>query len=101
MPIHIQDKVVSEIRKTIREGHTNKLDKFTIDQFKAPVVITVKKNGSVKLAMNAKLMNDQIFNNNFQKPKLLELLDSAARITTSDTSGVVWFTKLDLKFSFT
>ena len=33
-------------------------------------------------------------------PNLLELLDSAAQIITSDFSGDVWFTSLDLKYAF-
>ena len=33
-------------------------------------------------------------------PNLLELLDSAAQIITSDQVGDVWFTSLDLKYAF-
>ena len=33
-------------------------------------------------------------------PNLLELLDSAAQIITSNKSGDVWVTSLDLKFAF-
>ena len=33
-------------------------------------------------------------------PNLLELLDSAAQIITSDKIGDVWFTSLDLKYAF-
>ena len=100
VPVHIQDKVGQEIQKLIHEGHVVKLNKCTSEHFISPIVITAKKDGSVKLAMDAKPMNDQIHKNHYQMPNLLELLDSAAQIITSDTSGDVWFTSLDLKYAF-
>ena len=100
VPVHIQDKVGQEIQKLIHEGHVVKLNKCTSEYFISPIVITAKKDGSVKLAMDAKPMNDQIHKNHYQMPNLLELLDSAAQIITSDISGDVWFTSLDLKYAF-
>ena len=98
--MHIQDKVGLEIQKLIREGHVVKLNKCTSEHFISPIVITAKKDGSVKLAMDAKPMNDQIHKNQYQMPNLLELLDTAAQIITSDKIGDVWFTSLDLKYAF-
>ena len=100
MPVHIQDKVGQEIQKLIHEGHVVKFNKCTSEYFISPIVITAKKDGSVKLAMDAKPMNEQIHKNHYQMPNLLELLDSAAQIITSDISGDVWFTSLDLKYAF-
>ena len=100
VPIHIQTKMGAEIKKLIREGNIVKLHKCTSDQFVAPVVITAKKDGTVKLAMDAKAMNSQIYKNKFQMPNLLELLDSAAQIITVKTEGTVWFTSQDLKNAF-
>ena len=100
VPVHIQDKVGLEIQKLIQEGHVVKLNKCTSEHFISPIVITAKKDGSVKLAMDAKLMNDQIHKNQYQMPNLLKLLDSAAQIITSDKIGDVWFTSLDLKYAF-
>ena len=100
VPVHIQDKVGQEIQKLIHEGHVVRLNKCTSEHFISPIVITAKKDGSVKLAMDAKPMNDQIHKNHYQMPNLLELLDSAAQIITSDTPGDVWFTSLDLKYAF-
>ena len=90
----------AEIKKLIKEGHIVKLDKCTIDQFVSPVVITAKKDGIVKLALDAKPMNSQIYENKFQMPNLLEIPISAAQIITSKTEGTVWFTSRDLKYAF-
>ena len=47
-------------------------------------MITATKDGSLKLAMDAKPMNDQIHKNQYQMPNLLELLDSAAQMIASN-----------------
>ena len=98
--VHIQDKVGLEIQTLIQEGHVVKLNKCTSEHFISPAKITAKKDGFVKLALKAKPMNDQIHKNQYQMPNLLELLDSAAQIITSDKLGDVWFTSLDLKYAF-
>ena len=55
--IHIHEKDGEEIKRLIKEGHIVKLNICTSEFFVAPVVVTAKKDGSVKIAMNAKPMN--------------------------------------------
>ena len=55
------NKVEKEIEKLLTEGHITKLDKCTSDCFIAPIVITIKKDDSIKLAMDAKPINRQLF----------------------------------------
>ena len=100
VPIHIQDRVANEIKQFVKQGHIEKLDKCTTDYFIAPIVLIAKKNGSIKLALNAKPMNAQIWKNKYQMPNIHELIDSAAQIITKDVPGKVWFTSLDLKYAF-
>ena len=63
-------------------------------------MLTAKKDGSLKLALNAKPMNAQIWQNKYQMPNMHKLIDLAAQIITRDTPGKVWFTSLDLKYAF-
>ena len=77
VPIHIQDRVASEIKLLVEQGHIEKLGKCTTDFFFAPIVLTAKKDGSIKLALNAKPMNAQICKNKYQMPKIHELIDFA------------------------
>ena len=100
VPIHLQDRVTAEIKKLIKYKHIEKLEKCTTDHFIAPIVLTAKKDGSKKLALNNKLMNAQIWQNKYQMPNMHELIDLAAQIITRDTPGKVWFTSLDLKYAF-
>ena len=60
VPIHIQDRVASEIKLLMEQSQIKKLDKCTTGFFIAPIVLTAKKDGSIKLALNAKPMNAHI-----------------------------------------
>ena len=72
--IHIQDKVQSELTNMLLEGHINKLDKCTSDCFIAQNVITVKKDDSSKLAIDAQPINRQLYKIKYQMPNVDELL---------------------------
>ena len=63
VPIHIQEFVSEEVKALIKDGHITKLDKCTTNHFINPIVITSKKDGSIKLAMDAKPLNAQIWKN--------------------------------------
>ena len=94
-------KIESEIAKLMKEKHIEKLDNCTDDFFIAPIVITAKKDGSVKLAMDAKPVNAQIHKNKYQMPNLDELLNSVSEIISgAKDSDEVWFTSLDLNYAY-
>ena len=98
--IHIQDKVERKIEKLLTEGHITKLDKCTRDCFIAPIVITVKKDDSIKLALDSKPMNRQLFENKYQMPNVDELIDGVSQIVTENRSDILYFTVLDLKYAY-
>ena len=100
VPIHIQDRVANEIKLLMEQGHIERLDKCTTDFFIAPIVLTAKKDSSIKLALNSKQINAQIWTTKYQMPNIHELIDSAAHIITRNVPGKVLFTSLDLKYAF-
>ena len=100
IPIHIQGKVQDELDKLLSEGHMTKLDKCTSDCFIAPIVITVKKDDSIKMALDAKPINRQLYKNKYQMPNVDELLDGVSQIVTAKTQGTLYFTVLDLKYAY-
>ena len=59
--MHIQDKTEKEIEKLLPEGHIKWLDRCTGDCCIAPIVITVEKDNYLKVALEAKLINRQMF----------------------------------------
>ena len=83
VPIHILDKVEKEIKNLVADGHIEKLDNCTNDCFIAPIVITAKKDGSIKLALDAKPVNSQIHKNKYQMPVVDELLSNVSNVISS------------------
>ena len=73
VPIQIQQKNGNQIQELIKEEHCKKLHKCTSGQFVAPVVITAKKDGAIKLAINTKPTNYQIFKPKFQPKTYLQI----------------------------
>ena len=60
MPIQIQNQVDKEIDKLLKEVHIEKVDKIQDDVFIQPRVTTVKKDKSVKSALDARALNQSI-----------------------------------------
>ena len=100
VPLHLLDNVKMELNRMEKEGHIVKLNKCDEDCFKSLIVITRKKDGSIKLALDSKLLSNQIFKNKYQMPNILELIDNIALQLSSKESGEVWFSKLDLKNAY-
>ena len=87
------------LKKLLLEGHIQRLDKCTSDCFIAPIVITVKKDDSIKLALDAKPINRQLYKNKYQMPNVEEFLDGVSQIVTAQAAVTLFFTVLDLKQS--
>ena len=53
-----------------------------------------------KLAMNAKPINRQLLKNKYQMPNVDELIDGVSQIVTENKNGTLYFTVLDLKYTY-
>ena len=60
VPITLQEKVGKEIDKLMAQGHIQKLEECSDKYFVSPIVITVKKHGSVKLALESTELKKQV-----------------------------------------
>ena len=54
VPIHFQKNVREELEKLIKSGHIEKADETTENCFISPAVITIKKDKSVKIALDSR-----------------------------------------------
>ena len=81
-------------------GHIEKVNEIKDDVFIQPTVITVKKDKSIKIALDARVMNENIKKDKYQMPHLDDLMCSLAETITDDGPGKVWFTSVDLKYAF-
>ena len=53
VPINLLDKVSEELKKLSEQGHIEKLQECSDKNFISPIVITVKKDKSVKLSLDS------------------------------------------------
>ena len=75
VPIMLQEKVDRETDKLLEQGHIQKLEECSDKYFVSPFVITVKKDGSVKLELESRELNKQVQKNKYQFPNIEELMD--------------------------
>ena len=100
IPIHLQERVEGELNKLIDQKHIIKLDKCSDKQFISPIVITVKKDQTVKIALDSKKINKFIHKNKYQMPNIDLLLDIIAQVVKSDKTKPTLFSKLDLRYAY-
>ena len=74
VPIHLQDLVKEELDKLIAEGHVARETQVGKDQFIGPVLITRKDNGTVKIAVDATELNDNIVKKKSQMPNIDDII---------------------------
>ena len=101
VPINLLDKVSDELKKLTEQGHIEKLQECSDKNFISPIVITVKKDKSVKLALNLKILNKAIHKNKYQMPNIDSLIDSISQhINDSNHGENVHFSTIDLKYAY-
>ena len=76
------------------------MDKCTSDCFTAPIVITVEKNDSIKLAPDAKPIKRQLYKNQNQILNVDELVDWVSQVITAKAASSLYFKVLDLKYAY-
>ena len=64
------------------------------------MVITVKKDGSIKLALESGELNKQVDKNKYQMPNIDELVDGISQIIAERKAGDVYFTTLDFTYAY-
>ena len=79
-----------------------RLEKCSDEYFISPVVITVKKDKSVKIALDSKELNDAIHKNKYQMQSIDHLIDAVANYVSerSTEQGTFYFSKIDLKYAY-
>ena len=58
IPLHLQEDVGKELERLIKTGQLEKVKHVDEDCFVSPVVITVKNDKSVKIALDSRKLND-------------------------------------------
>ena len=95
-PIHLQTAVEKEIEKLKKEGHIEKARNIDKNCFVSPAVITIKKDKSVKTALDSRKMNEITVKRIAQMPNMEELISRISRKIADGPADEVWITKFDL-----
>ena len=70
IPINLQEKVNNGLKKLLDEKHIIKLSSCPVKYFISPIVVTVKKDQTIKLALVSKITNKAIHRNKYQMPNI-------------------------------
>ena len=90
-----------ELERLQTEGHIEKLSSCSDEHFVSPIVITVKKDQSIKLALDSKVLNKAIHKNKYEMPNIEMLIDTISQHLTNTQNGQqAHFTTLDLKYAY-
>ena len=101
VPINLLDKKSDELKKLSEQGQIEKLQECSDKNFISPIVITVKKDRSVKLALDSKVLNKAIHKNKYQMPNIDSLIDSISQhINDSNHGDNVYFSNIGLKYTY-
>ena len=71
--------------------------------FISPIVITVKRDQTIKLALDSKTLNKSIHKNKYQMPNIETLMDSISQIITNyktEPADEIYFSTIDLKYAY-
>ena len=83
------------------EGHIEKLSSCSDEHFISPIVITVKKDQSINLALDSKVLNKAIHKNKYEMPNTDMLIDTISQHLTNTQNGQqAYFTTFELKYDY-
>ena len=99
VPIHLQPKVKVELEKLLNEGHIEKLTNSSDQFFISPIVITVKEDQSIKIALDSKFLNKTIHKNKYQMPNIDSLIQTISQTLSTAPQETAYFTTLDLQYA--
>ena len=100
VPIHLQPKVKIELEKLLNEVHIEKLNNCSDQFFLSPIVIAVKKDKSIKIALDSKILNKTIHKNKYQMPNIDSLIQTISQTLSTAPQETAYFTTLDLQYVY-
>ena len=100
IPYHLQKDVKNELDRLIKFGHLERLETIEADCFVSPVVITVKKDKTVKIALDARKLNDSCVKKRPHMPNMEELLNQISAELSKNDRDPIWISVVDLDYAY-
>ena len=96
IPYHLQ----KDVDRLIKSGNLERLETILKDCFVSPVVITVKKDKTVKIALDARKPNDSSVKKRPHMPNMEELLNQISAELSRKIPDPIWISTIDLDFAY-
>ena len=100
VPIHLQPRVKIELERLLNEGHIEKLTNCSDQFFISPIVITAKKDQSIKISLDSKNLNKAIHKNKYQMPNIDSLIQTISQTLSTPPQEKAYFTTIDLQYAY-
>ena len=81
----------NKLDKLLKQNHIEKLEGCSDKNFVSPIIKTVKKEGSVKLALESGELNKQAHKKKYQKPNIEVLKDTVRKTISEKKPGIYFF----------
>ena len=100
-PYHQQDDALkNELDRITKSGHLQRLETIEEDCFVSPVAITVKKDKTVKIALDARKLNDSCIKKRPHMPNMDELLNQISSELSKKELDPIWILIMDLDYAY-
>ena len=87
--------------KNCQTKNITKLSSCPDKYFISPIAVTVKKDQTIKLALDSKVLNKSIHKNEYQMPNIDTLIESISQqISAPASQNTTYFSPLDLKYAY-
>ena len=101
VPNNLQLLVNGELKELRAEKDIKKLKSCPDKIFISPIVITVKRDKTVKIGLDSKILNKSIHKNRYQMPNIDSLIDTVQQnLNTNASHETAYFSTLDLKYAY-
>ena len=100
IPIHLKDQVALDLKRLMKHGYLERATEITEDCFVSPAVITVKKDKSIKIALDSRKLNEVTIKRKAQMPNMEELISLISRMISEGKEGEILATKLDFDYAY-
>ena len=92
----MQAGVKTEVENLLKDGYIKRVDKMNDEVFIQSVVLTVKKDQTVKVALDSRSVNNAIQKDKDWIPKLDNLIEQVAELIKSTDDRKILFNSLDM-----
>ena len=92
--------MAQELKRLIKHSYVEQATEITKNCFVSPAVITVKKDKSIKIALDSRKLNEITVKRKAQMPNMEELISRISRKKSEGEDGEILATKLDFDYAY-